>query len=214
MGNRPTSEPNQKIPAETTTQKKQKQYRFLSKHQRVLLVDGYVREHENTLNLSNIIPNSTNSIIFDYQLLVERWDETMSNSDAVISEDGSTFEIKNGKSGRKRGIFGSHIVNFGECFEWKLEIVEAKDRQNIIIALLPDKEEILEDDEGCYNWTKDNCFVWVPGNGNRFYGSKMDKYSEINRDTFGKKGDVLQIKFEWKHATQSKRCQDIFPVEL
>ena len=87
---------------------------------RVLLVDGYIKEHEKLLQLSNIIPTSIYSIIFEYQLLVETWNKELSDSSATISDDRSIIHIPSTTAHSSvysinptyRYIFGDHTVKW------------------------------------------------------------------------------------------------------
>ena len=86
-----------------------------------LLVDGYIREHEKILKLSNIIPQAINFIIFQFQLLFEKWNTEFSNSNVNIIDDGSIAESKfNGWV----TFYGSHIVKYREECIWNLEITD------------------------------------------------------------------------------------------
>ena len=56
-----------------------------AKYKRILLVDGYLREHEKFLRLSSTISSSINSVMLEYQfILVDNWHEKMTNPDALI----------------------------------------------------------------------------------------------------------------------------------
>ena len=168
-----------------------------SKFRKVLLVDGYMREHEKVLNLSNIIPNTINVIIFEYQLLIDTWDKKMSNPAAIISEDGLSFEFGLDKPKFCQGIIGTHIVKYGESFEWTLKILEFNgEKLNIVIGLVPNKESVLKHEGGAAYWNHNGAFIYLPLSGNRAYNKKL-KTGWVDEKLFGKPGDVLQIKFEW-----------------
>ena len=167
----------------------------LKKRKKVLLVDGYIREHEKSLTLSNVIPKSIISIIFEFQLLFEAWDKTISNRYAVISDDGSSFVMESISMHFSPAIIGTRIIKFGESFEWRLKILKATNKCDVYIGLVPNKKDLMCHYEGGPGWMSRGGLIWMAKSGCRCYNDSIKSWSNI--ELFGKEGDVLQIKFIW-----------------
>ena len=116
-----------------------------SKRRRILLVDGYIRKHEKKLSLSNIIPESVNSIIFEFQVSIVKWNRKWSSSKAKLIDDGKIAIIKNNFDDHT--IYGDRIVKYGQNYVWNLEIIKGT-IMDIAIGLSPNKEEILRAHRG------------------------------------------------------------------
>ena len=119
----------------------------VSKRRRVSLVDGYIREQEEILKLSQIVPKSINIIIFEFQLLLEKWNKKWSNSKINIIDDGSIAEMG---ANRYQTVYGDHIVKYGESFVWNLEITTGE-KCNLFIGIIPNHEQILTQYKASYN---------------------------------------------------------------
>ena len=167
----------------------------LTRQRRVLLVDGYIRQQEKTLNLSQIIPFSINSIIFEFQMFVEKWSKKWSNSKVNIIDDGNIAEVKHGE---KLTLYGEYIVKYGGNFMWTLEIIQGK---NIAfwLGLIRNKEDLLKQYKSSFNWYYGGGYLWEAGSG--FFGfddGKAASYSgQRSIFKFRNKGDKAKIKFSW-----------------
>ena len=164
-------------------------------------MDGYIREQEKVLNLSNIIPFSINFIIFEFQLLVERWNKEWSNSKVNIIDDGEIASVGIDVS-REVTIYGDYIVKYGENFMWSLEIIQGKDIA-FWLGLTPNIEKLLKQYQSSCDWYHDGGYLWESGSG--FFGfddGKAGRYSEKSSIfKFKNKGDTAQIKFNWKESS-------------
>ena len=181
-----------------------------SQQKNVLLIDGYLREQEKCLNLSNIIPKSIYAVIFEFQLLVEKWNKEFSSSNAVISDNGSCIDITNDAL---LSICGNHTVKYGECFQWKLKVIKSKAKPKqfdswqrkygksfkCVIALVPNNDDLLtiEREEDMEELPKKGGYVFSAVNGYIQYNGVKRRYARRSY-SFGDKGDILQIKFNWK----------------
>ena len=166
---------------------------------RVLLVDGYIREHEKKLSLSNIIPKSINSIIFEFQLLIEKWSKKWSHPKANIIDDGSTFE------GERDEIysfyfsaFGDHIVKYGDNFVWNIEITKGGDGF-LGLGLIPNNEGILTKCQGDYAIHQKGGYLWSVNTGYFGYDGQIRKV--FDRLWSLQKGDMFTVKFNWKESS-------------
>ena len=172
-----------------------------SKQRRVLLVDGYIREQEILLSLSNIIPTSIYSIIFEFQLLVETWNKEYSSSNAIVSDDGSCIDIANDAFCCN---FGSHIVKYGDCFQWTLKVVKYGGREcfKCAIGLIPDKNDLLtiKNENAMRKWPQKGGYMFSAVNGCIQFGNENNAYCK-EENVFGNEGDILQIKFNGKEST-------------
>ena len=163
----------------------------LSTKNKVLLVDGYIREHEEILKLSNIIPRSINSIIFEFQLLIETWNRKWSNSNIEIIDDDNTAEMSVGKH---QTVHGDHVVKCGEKFVWNLEIIKGENC-SLFIGITPNDEEILIENKTSFKWYRKGGYLWK--NSGRFGFDRTSRhYGKMNK--FKQKGDKLKIRFDWK----------------
>ena len=186
-----------------------------TRQEKILVVDGYLREHEQELKLSNILPTAINYLIFCYQLLVDVWDTKISNPQAVISDDGSTFkigEMKDSKGqplfdidnegrvcwvselGQMTGIVGSKVVGFNVDFEWCLTMVEAIGMCPVFVGLVPNKEEALMHASGPFGWGKHGAMICF-GTSREVNGVRMHWTRKGLQ--FEKQDDVLKLRFIW-----------------
>ena len=174
----------------------------LTKERRVLLVDGYIRKLEKILDLSNIIPFSINSIIFEFQLLVERWNKEWSNSKVNIMDDGDIAEIN---VSREVTVYGDYIVKYGENFMWNVEIIKGEKTIDCSfwLGLTPNKEKLLKQYEHSFDWYYQGGYVWEASSG--FFGydnGKAARYSDKSSIyKFKNEGDKVQIRFNWKDSS-------------
>ena len=167
----------------------------------VLKVDGYIREQEKLLHLSNIIPTSVYAIIFEFQLLVEKWNKEFSSSNAIITNDESYVDIANDAFSC---IFGSHNVKYGESFQWTLKVVkyDGKECFKCAVGVIPNKKELLtiKNKYSSSEWSRKGGYTFSAVNGFVQFGVEDNEYCH-QEDVFGNQGDVLQIRFNWKEST-------------
>ena len=177
-----------------------------ARQKRVLLVDGYIRQHEKILNLSSIVPISINSIIFDFQLLLEKWSTKWSNSAVNIIRDASIAEMKyiaetNWFFNKRITFYGDHVVKYGESFVWNLEIIKGENCK-LSLGITLNKPEILIGCQHSHDWYFYGGYVWEASSGYFGYDNgRYDKYSNpaiTSEFKFISKGVKLQIKFNWK----------------
>ena len=153
-----------------------------ARQRRVLLVDGYIRQHEKILNLSTMVPISINSIIFDFQLLVAKWSKTWSNPKVNISDDESIVEIKNTRKEQKAWyseyvtMYGENVVKYGDNFVWYLEIIKGEKCQPLI-GIIPNKQNLLKKHQDNYAWHYDGGYIWAVSSGFFGYDGKANQYS-------------------------------------
>ena len=169
-----------------------------STKKRVLLVDGYIRQHEKLLKLSNIVPKSINAIIFDFQQLIEKWSREWSNSKVNIIDDGSIAEITKDWDGAHPSyitFYGDHIVKYGEKFIWNIEIIKGEDCM-LEIGITPNEEEILNKNKSNYNWYMEGGYIWEVKSG--YFGYDQEACSYSSRIKCPRKGDKFQMNFDWK----------------
>ena len=163
---------------------------------RELLVDGFIREQENSLRLSNIIPKSINLIIFEFQLLVDIWNKKWSHPKVNINDNRSIVEIsKDDTFDDFPTIYGDHIVKYDDSFSWHLEIIKGKDCKSLI-GIMPNKEEILSKYNANQLYNHVGVYLWAVPSGYIFHNATASKYSRGK--SFCQKGDQLEIKFNWK----------------
>ena len=173
---------------------------FSSKQRKVLLVDGYIRENEKSLYLSNVIPKPIYAVIFEYQLLLDVWNKELNDKHTTISDDGSCIDItpsSNQIGGRP--IKATHTVKYEESFKWTLEIMKVDGVMTnrwIFIALVPDKDDIGDNP---FQWYKKGGIAWLASTGVLGGNGATKKYSEKNQ--FVKEGDILQIKFNYSQRS-------------
>ena len=174
----------------------------LFKQKRILLVDGYIRHHEKILKLSHIIPASINFIIYEYQLSIERWSKKWSNSNLNIVDDNMIAKMKFNKDEKRCfTVYGEHIVKYGENFIWNLEIISGVNLA-LYIGLIPNENEVLIESQSDCMWHEKCGYVWWSGLG--WFLSKNtlnEEYSDVR--SFANKGDILQIRFNWKQNSLS-----------
>ena len=186
----------------------------LSKRKRILLVDGYIREHENKLQLSNIIPNSINSVIFEFQLLIEKWNKQWSNPMVnIIDDDQCIVEIENNGTEDDfyvyHTVYGDHVAKYGENFLWKLEIIKGKNC-DLSIGIIPNREEVLVAKQSTYTWFENGGYLWDGRSGMFAYEEKAKVYSKKN--TFSKKRDSLHYIVndeDYRNALKIEDCTGI-----
>ena len=113
----------------------------LSRTNRLLLVDRYIREQEKIPKLSSIIPKSINSIIFEFQLLIEKWSIKLSNGKVNMLDNESIAEWnKIHQDSGYRTIYGEFVVQYGTNFVWNLQIIKGEE-SNVIIGRIPINHE-------------------------------------------------------------------------
>eukprot|EP01084_Bolivina_argentea_P194509 333737_1 len=163
----------------------------LNHKQLQLVVDGYIREQESTLNLSTIVPISINSIIYDYGLYSETWNKKHSNTKAVIDDIGLCAEIfPSQKFGANTTIYGDYIIKKGDILTWNLTIVKAINC-SFLIGLVPNNEIILKKYQSDYFWHQGGGYVWCAFAGQFGYDTKVkENYSE---NLYGNTGDVMKM---------------------
>ena len=165
---------------------------------RQLLVDGYIKEQEQLLKLSNIIPTGIYAIIFEYQLLVEKWNKEYSNSAFTISDDEIVAKIA--KASKQITVYGDHVVNYGDSFEWKLKLLNA-DSCSIVLGLIRcDDEDILKKYQTGYLWYYNNG--WALGGTSGWFGfDNGDSRPYCQQYIFNEQGDTVKIRFNWKESS-------------
>ena len=174
-----------------------------SKQRKILLVDGYIREHEKSLNLSNIIPKSICAVIFEFQVLFDKWNKELMTSNAIISDDGSCVDIKNDEFGV---ISCTHIVKYGVCFKWRLKIIKLNNIQHCIVILAPDTLDVDTMKGNLHGCVMKGAYAWAAGKENSTWFLYKDndetfqstKYDDSN--SLRNEGDTSQIKFNWKES--------------
>ena len=114
----------------------------LSKEHKVLLVNGYIRENEKSLKLSKFIPKPIITIVFEFQLPIDKWCNKLScetvniSNDQIIAEVGIQFNTFN--------IFGDHVVKYEEVFVWNRQILKGK-RFSLAIGIAPENKNNSSD---------------------------------------------------------------------
>ena len=170
----------------------------LPRKNRLLLVDGYIREHEKILKLSSVIPRSINVIIFEFQLLIKKWNKKCSNPNVNIIDDDSVAEWNNiHQDSGYRTIYGEYVVKYGTNFVWNLEIIKGEEC-NVIIGIIPNNEETLMECVSNMNWYQMGGFIWDARSGWIGYENRLNGYSKGMKL---KQGDKIQIKFNWEEKS-------------
>eukprot|EP00483_Globobulimina_turgida_P004424 UN04433 len=168
-----------------------------------LLVCGYVREQEQLLNLSTIVPSSIIPIIYEYQFYIETWSKTCSNSAAKISEDGQYVEIE--ETDGHCTVYGEHIIHKGETFSWNLKFIECEPC-HFLVGIIPNDADTLTKYKSDYFWYQAGGYVWCSWTGQFGYESKINqKYSETCTVN---KGDTFRIKLNLNESTLHFMCNE------
>ena len=174
------------------------------KQKRGLLVAGYIREHEKILKLSNIIPQSINLIIFEFQLLYEKWNTEFSNSKVNINDNGSIAEAKmiHSDDVSRCTFYGSHIVKWGETFIWNLEITNGDFHGGeLYIGLIPNKKELLIKNQSIPGWYDEGGYAWSVTMGVFGFDDGDTAWYGCDECDSLKTGDKLQLNFNWKQSS-------------
>ena len=164
-------------------------------------MDGYIKEQEKILNLSSIVPKGIYLIIFEFQLYVEIWNKSLSNSAVNIIENGSIAEIKK-SSAANLTFYGDQVVKYGDEFEWNLKLIDG-DNVNIVVGLILNKTYVLERYLSSFGWYKENGYAY--GTKSRYFayygGSRTHSHPYAPENAlFVEKGDTMKIKFVWKET--------------
>ena len=67
---------------------------------------------------------------------------------------------------------------------------------HLCIGITPNKEEILIKSKASSEWWNMGGYLWMAGNGRFGHNCISNFYAKHN--SFGWKGDTLQIRFDWK----------------
>ena len=163
--------------------------------QRVILVDGYLREYEKKLNLSSIIPKSINSIIFEFQTLTAKWNKKWSSSKVKLIDDGTIAIIENNFDDHT--IYGDQIVKYAQNFVWNLEIIKGT-IMDIAIGISPNKEEILRAHRHDYGFWLKGGYIWEVFSGRVAFNGHTRKIADRKRDVT--EADKFNVIFNWKES--------------
>ena len=174
-----------------------------TKERKLLLVDGYIKEHEKLLMLSNIIPTSIYAIIFEYQLLVDTWNKELSHSKSKISDNGSCLELFEETVPGYKYIFGTHCIKYGDNFQWTLEIIQGS-KLALVLAVIPNNQRLTTIDESkstedglpadFLRWDE-NGYLWAVSTGYFGYKGKPRKWT--GQETFANTGDIVKVGVNW-----------------
>ena len=170
-----------------------------SNEERELLCFGYVREIEQEIILSNIIPKDIKNIIYSFCNCCDSWDLEYNNSNKV-NIVGSTLIAINDSSSTN---YGNQIIKNNEYYTWKLRL---KSRKKNSYAHQPNIG-VIENDKNILFQYKNNSTNWYGAKG--YYLSSTSKLIFGNSGikkyeaTFQNKGDIMEMTLDLRNNTLS-----------
>ena len=140
--------------------------------------------------------------------MLETWNKEYIHSTIEFSDDGSIVSIP-GKTELITciTIYGDHVVKYDNNFEWKLTLIQDKKvtDSNFVVGLIPNKPELLNKYRNKYMWYQVRSYggAYALGGLTGQFGHKGRAHSYSKENVFGKEGDILEMKFNWKESILS-----------
>lgn len=170
--------------------------------ERKLLVDGYVKEQECMLNLYSIIPIGINAIILMYQLLLEKWNNKLSNQAFNIVNENTSLELDSCHYEAKTA-YGDHIVKYGESFTWFITMLNKEPSSDynycMIMGLIPNNKEILENHKSSSGWFRSGGYGLSSPQGLCGINKRVRRYCDKN--AFNKTSNEIEMIFNWNEES-------------